>query len=426
MTNNTDFSPSWITRVAWFLLALIVVLGAGAFYLFILNRETPVPASWATAGGPRNKLIDLLNVMIQALVFAVTAGAFGALVVSRRPLHPIGWLLCAVGVLSSLSVLGGEWTVYTHYTAAVVPGRGLVAWITNWLWVPLFACVLGILAIFPDGRLQSRRWRWLLSIPFLFFVVPVWLASIVETPMSSAFLVGNPFVETHPARLYSVLFTLGVLFMPLATLMALATVLVRFRQRRGRERQQIKWLLAGVVFMAFMVTVGLTLRFGFEVVLGDYLVNAAFLGPLVGIGVAMLRHRLYDIDLIIRRTLVYSALTGLLALVYFGTVVVLQGLLPETGGERSPAVIVLSTLTIAALFNPLRRRVQIIVDRRFFRSKYDAGQMLADFAAASRNEVELETLTAELLRMVQETMQPAAVSLWLKPTKGGNEPEHSA
>ena len=418
MTNNTHFPPSWIPRLAWFLVALIVVLGAGTLYLFVLNRETPVPQSWATAGGPRDSLLDVLNVMGQALVFSVMAGTFGALVVSRRPRQPIGWLLCTVGLLSSLSILGGEWTVYTHYTAAgAIPGRGLAAWVTNWLWVPLFGSVVAMLALFPDGRLPSPRWRWLVGIPFLFFIIPVWVGAALETPMSSAFLVDNPFVEVHPARLYDALFAIGVPFMPLTTLIALAAVLVRFRQRRGRERQQIKWLLAGVVLMALLVTIGLTLAFGLGVVLGDYLVKTSFLGPLLGIGVAMLRHRLYDIDLIIRRTLTYSVLTGLLALVYLGAVVVLQGLLPDAGGERSPAVIVLSTLTIAALFNPLRRRVQVVVDRRFFRSKYDAGQMLADFAAAARDEVELETLTAELLRVVQETIQPEHVDVWLKDAR---------
>jgi asparagine N-glycosylation enzyme membrane subunit Stt3 len=202
--------------------------------------------------------------------------------------------------------------------------------------------------------------------------------------------------------------------MPLTAVTVLAGLMVRFRRRRGRERQQIKWLLAGVALMTVLILAGLGISFGLGNTLGDVMVNAALLGPLVGIGVALLRHQLYNIDVIIRRTLVYSVLTVLLALVYFGSVVLLQSLVATIEVEQSTSVIVFSTLAIAALFSPLRKRVQEVIDRRFYRRKYDAAQTLAAFAAMARDEVDLDALTAELLHVIDKTIQPSHVSLWIR------------
>lgn len=180
-------------------------------------------------------------------------------------------------------------------------------------------------------------------------------------------------------------------------------------------RQQIKWLIVGVGFMAGMITVGLGLSVGAGLTLGEQLVNNATLAPLLAIGVAISRYRLYDIDIIIRRTLVYSLLTIMLATLYFSGITILQALVNSFTGQQSTLTIVISTLLIAALFNPLRQRTQTFIDRRFYRQRYDADQALAGFAHAARSEVEISSLANELLSTVSETVQPERASLWLKP-----------
>jgi hypothetical protein len=241
---------------------------------------------------------------------------------------------------------------------------------------------------------------------------------MAETPMSSAFQIANPFNSAHPKMLYNTLFSIGTAFMPISAIVVMASAFVRFRKSQGLERQQMKWLMYGVAVMAFLTLVGLGIFFIFDSNFGGILVNVAIIGPALGIGVALLRHKLYDIDLVIRRTLQYTLLTGILALIYFGSVIFLQaGVGTVTGQTNSPIVTVLTTLGIAALFNPLRTRIQDFIDRRFYRSKYDAEQTLAQFAATARDEVDMDKLTGALLGVVEETIQPESVSLWLAPTK---------
>lgn len=200
----------------------------------------------------------------------------------------------------------------------------------------------------------------------------------------------------------------------LAVLIVLAEVLRRFRASEGRERQQMKWLFAGVFLMAISVVFGLLLAFGFNLIVGELLINLALLWPLVGIGIALVGYQLYDIDIIIRRTLQYALVTGLLLLIYFGSIVLLQRLFTATTGQESALSIVISTLIIAALFNPLRLRIQTIIDRRFFRKKYDAQRVLARFGQTARDETNIEMLTDNLIQVVQETIQPELVEIWLK------------
>jgi hypothetical protein len=324
-----------------------------------------------------------------------------------------------VGLFSVTTTFLGEWTVYGNYTApGKLPGAGVAAWITNWMWVALFGSLLWMLAIFPDGRALNRRWKMLTGTTIALFAGCLLAGAMIETPMSSAYQVPNPFVTERLATAYNILFGVGIMAMVAAILSDLGAVLARFRRARGRERQQMKWLLSGVTLMAVMALTGLSLSLALGINAGDLLVNASFLGALVGIGVAMLRHRLYDIDLIIRRTLIYSALTALLALVYFGSVVILQGIVTAVSGQPSPLTIVISTLAIAVLFSPLRSRVQEVIDRRFFRSKYDAQLMLKRFAEKAQGETELDRLGQELLAVVEKTMQPEQAWLWLRGENG--------
>jgi hypothetical protein len=321
-----------------------------------------------------------------------------------------------VGLFSVTTTFLGEWTVYGNYTApGKLPGAGVAAWITNWMWVALFGSLLWMLAIFPDGRALNRRWKMLTGTTIALFAGCLLAGAMIETPMSSAYQVPNPFVTERLATAYNILFGVGIMAMVAAILSDLGAVLARFRRARGRERQQMKWLLSGVTLMAVMALTGLSLSLALGINAGDLLVNASFLGALVGIGVAMLRHRLYDIDLIIRRTLIYGAVTALLALVYFGGVALLQSLFSAMIGEQSSLAIVISTLAIAALFTPLRNRMQRFVDRRFYRQKYDAERTVEQFSQTMRDEVDLDQMTAELTEVVDRVMQPQQISLWLQP-----------
>ena len=200
---------------------------------------------------------------------------------------------------------------------------------------------------------------------------------------------------------------------------SVVSLILRYRRAGNRTRQQIKWmLLAGLFFVPIYAAVYI-LTDPEANSFGDPVLSIVLLTPILGfavtIAIAILRYQLYDIDVIIRKTLVYAALTALLALVYFGSVVALQTIVSRTLDEQSSWTIVVSTLLIAALFVPLRNRIQAFIDRRFFRRKYDAQQALADFAANARNAVELETLSADLLHTIEVTLQPAQTNLWLRP-----------
>jgi hypothetical protein len=279
----------------------------------------------------------------------------------------------------------------------------------------LFGLVLLTLALFPTGHFLTRRWQWLIGAPLALFVAPMLIAAAIETPMTSAFKVANPFVNQINATLYELLFALAVPAMPLTLLMVLAQAIARFRRGDAIERQQLKWLAISLAAMAVLLIAGLVLVLGANDQIGAVMVNLSFTLPLLGIGIAVLRYRLYDVDLIINRSLVYGSLTLLLALLFFGGVILLQRVFETVTGQQSQLAIVISTLTIAALFNPLHTRVQATIDRRFYRKKYDAQQVLAQFAITARDETDMQALTAELARVVQETIQPEQVSVWLKP-----------
>ena len=398
----------------------MILLGLVSLLLFALNRNTVVGASWGTAGGARNDFAQWLNALVQGLVSPTIAAVLGALIVGRQPGHRIGWLLLAMSVVSGLIMFVAEYAVYSAITASgALPVTGVVAWVGNWIWVLAYSLLVFTLAVFPSGHFLSRGWMLAVGLPWLLFTLPFLLAGAIEQPMSSAFSLPNPFVAQHRPALYGGLFGIGVPMMGLMVVMVLAQMVARNRAAGSVEQRQIKWLLAGVAGMVGMVLAGIAivLTAGLSSTLGATLVNTALILPLIAIGVAVLRYRLYDIDVVIRKTLVYTILTILLALVYFGVVVVLQDLLSRLAGvEQSTLAVVVSTLVIAALFTPLRRRIQDGIDRRFYRKKYDAQQVLAQFALTARDETDLDTLTGELAQVVQETLQPEQVSIWLRKT----------
>jgi len=410
-------SQSLARRLIWLWPILVAGLGLAAFALFLVNAATPVPASWGTDAGARNTVAQWLSTLQQSVISPVIICFLGTLILHRRPGHRIGRLLVALGIVSALNIYVLEWAVYGYYTTGErLIGTAVAAWMGNWLWVFLMGLLILIVALFPNGRYPTRTGGWLLSISLCLFAVPMLAGAMVGTPLESVFQIDNPFVADHPQAFYDFVFILGTIALPAAILAALASAVIRFRRSQGRERQQMKWLLAGAALMALLTIAGMAIVFGLDNAYGGLLVNAALLGPMLGVGIALLRHQLYDIDIIIRRTLQYTLLTGLLALVYFGSVLLLQTLFDLVIGSRSPVIIVISTLIIAALFAPLRERAQTFIDRRFYRQKYDAQQILAHFTQTARDETDLDALQKELLHVVQETMQPSKASIWLKPT----------
>jgi hypothetical protein len=351
-------------------------------------------------------------------------GVTGALIISRQPRNTVGWLLMLEGSLALV------WPLDIHFNSLAQPPAQpsglfmLGLWFWGWLWLWLIFPILFIPLFFPTGRPPSARWRWLIALGLglcAFFIL--FVTFVAEfTAQGETWTVPNPIGFLPNGSFPMLPWTLLLLSF---AVLSVASLFVRYRRAKVVEREQIKWLLyaAGVFFLIYA---GGFVFSDLDGVAGDLWDVALWVGILLlpaAIAIAILRFRLYGIDVIIRKTLVYGALTGLLALVYFGSVVLLQQLLGTIAGAAvgSPLAIVVSTLVIAALFTPLRRRIQDGIDRRFYRKKYDAQQVLAQFALTARDETDLDTLTAELVRVVQETMHPEGVSVWLKKPASAQE-----
>jgi hypothetical protein len=376
--------------LAWALCALSLALTALDFLLIAMNvsLNTPVYVFWP-------KLTSL----------AVGYSVIGAIIGSRLPNHPIGWICCAIGLIAAVDHFAGEYAVYALLAQPhTLPGGKAMLWLQGWFWMLFIGLIVFLLLLFPTGRLPSRRWR-----PFAWVSVAMISGGVIWSSIISPDVGFN--APPSPVQL-SVLLLGGV---------AAASLVVGRRGARGVERQQIKWLL--YVGPLFFIAAGLHVGFYYFWLTerswglwASYLLVAVggLSGPMA-IGIAILRYRLYEIDLIINRTLVYGSLTAILVALYFVGIVVLQRVFVLLTGQKSTLAVVASTLVIAALFNPLRRRTQAFIDRRFYRRKYDARKTLQAFSAQLRDETDLEALSDDLLGVVRETMQPAHVSLWLRP-----------
>jgi hypothetical protein len=339
------------------------------------------------------------------LAFMLAFSTVGALVAAKRPGNPIGWLL--LGSVLCYAVGGAGVTV---------AGPPLIAWAGAWAWGVGVGLAVVTLLLFPDGHLPSRRWRpvlWLAVVGIVAFVVGAGFGAptIGDSDVPNPFAVQGSLGEALGALQE------GFPLVIVAALLALVSVVARFRRSRGIEREQIKWVL----YAAALVGVGLVAQLPIFIVMpagaaanaSNAVATSAFACVPVAIGIAVLRYRLYDIDILIRRTLVYGATTGAIAVAFFGGIVVLQAVLrPVTSG--SELAVAISTLVSFALFQPLRGRVQRTVDRRFYRAKYDAEHTIDVFAARLRDDVDLDSLQAELLGAVRDTLQPAHASVWIR------------
>ena len=401
-------TTSWI---AWAGCALSLALTALSFLLIalILSLNAPIYFYW-----------------LEPTTIAVGYSVIGAIIASRLPSHPIGWICCAIGVMAAVESFSSEYALYALLAPHPEPllGGKVMAWLSIWVWILMFGLIVSLLLLFPTGRLPNSRWR-----PFAWMSAALTLMAAILMAISPH-IVLDTLGPSGKGRI-SLPNPLGVeglpnLYLPVQTLVlalglvAAASVVVGRRGARGVERQQIKWLLyAGAIFFLGNVlknTVFSPLgEVSWGLWVGYLLVSIGGLGGPIAIGIAILRYRLYDIDLLINRTLVYGSLTAMLVTLYFGGIVVLQRMFVILTGQQSTLAVVASTLLIAALFTPLRRRIQSFIDRHFYRSKYDARKTLEAFSATLRDETDLEALSDDLVGVVRETMQPAHVSLWLRP-----------
>jgi hypothetical protein len=416
-------TAAWLV---WSLAALSVAMFIASAALLVLARSAPDPGNLGT-----RLTVSGLLVYVPFLAFPLV----GALIASRRPHNPIGWICLAVGLLWMFIAMTDYYGPYGLAKPGSIPFPVVIYALSNWLWVPAVGLVgTFLLLLFPDGRLPSRRWRpiaWLSGA-----MIVVLSAAILLAPGPLEGLEGsrNPFgLEGAPWVEYAAYIVLPLL--PLCFLASVLSLVLRYRRSGGEEREQIKWIAyaASVVGLLYLIAMVASAMFPSEEAWFapgsplwlDLLSVAALLSftaiPIT-VGFAILRYRLYNIDLVINRTLVYVTLTAMLALVYLGGVATTQAIFRTlTGQEQQPQLaVVISTLAIAALFNPLRRRIQSFIDRRFYRSKYDARKTLETFSAKLRDETDLDALNDDLVSVVAETMQPAHVSLWLRPDTAPN------
>jgi len=391
-------------RMPWLVLGVSVALAAASVALGI-------------SGGA--DLFIAFSIAALGVVFAGT----GALVASRAPGNWIGWIFCAMGLLFEFGILGEVYVAYGSLADGFLPGRAWVGWISQWS-NNAFAPTMIILSflLFPTGRLPSARWRPVALIATGVAVVHAASAALTPGPLQDYGIQNPAGIEAATALRMIAEVSVLILVLPLM-LLSVVSLFARLRRSSGIERQQLKWF----AYAAALLATDLLASNALAVLLGgtgnevaEFIPFLTFVITLSGIpmamGVAILKHRLYDIDIIINRTLVYGALTLSLLLVYVGCVVSLQYVLRAFTGGNSQLVIVASTLAIAALFNPLRRRIQSFIDRRFYRRKYDAVKTLEEFGAKLRDETDLESLNAEMLSVVRETMRPEHASLWLRET----------
>lgn len=361
------------------------------------------------------------------LLFPLVPVAFafvGALIVSRQPHNVIGLLMMIPGL--ALTFVTDAY-LQPFINGQILPPTSpsilflLILWYSNWNWFLLILPILFIMVLFPTGRPFKPSWIWLIytgvGIVAIFILLITFSQELAPGSGEAVWTVSNPIGFLKEDWINLIVNPLLVVF-PIWMILCAVSLFVRFHRAEAVEREQIKWLFyAGVIFILFYVPSFIGDTYNQAANLWNSLLPIGMLTIPAAIAIAILRYRLYDIDIIIRRTLQYTLLTGLLVLIYFGSVLVLQSLVESITREQSPVVIVISTLMIAALFNPLRIRIQGFIDRRFYRKKYDAEQALASFAAIARDEVDLDKLTNSLLSVVTETMQPERLGLWLRQEK---------
>jgi hypothetical protein len=398
-----------IARLAWLACGLALMLLAAGLVLLWASPDGPLPEGYSSRAEQAVSLVGLLGPPL-----------LGGLIAARRPSNSYGWLWSLYGLGWAVVGFTNAYVTYVSASGAGMPRwASSIAWVGNLAFVPLLGLTALILLLFPDGQPPSRRWGWVAWV--IEAVVVVTLAAAVLLPADEEDPVGNPLaVQGSLEAVAEAVADVGITALFLAILLSAVSLLLRFRRARGLQRQQLKWFAYGGGFLAAYIVLDMVSQPPSGLV--DALFETLTFGALyVGVGMAVLRYRLYDIDRLINRTLVYGLLTALLGGIYAGLVLVLGQLFGRIGGEPPSWVVAGATLAVAALFQPARRRIQAVVDRRFNRRKYNAARTIEAFSTRLRDEIDLDTLSAELLAVVDQTMQPTSTSLWLRPASATSE-----
>lgn len=388
-------NAAWLVWSVWGLTIVLVILRLVLQYM----------------NDPTSFLGNLFKVL--SLAFATV----GALVAARRPGNPVGWIFGVGALLLALSDFAEQYAVFALVTnPGALSGGLLMGWIRLWASTLGFYLIFTFtLLLFPGGRLLSQRWRPVMWLAVAAAGMLAVAAALQPGPFSFIPSIRNPLGIEGVSGVFPWVDGIVSTFVLAVVGLCAVSVILRFRRAHGEERQQLKWIAYAATLLLLYAIIGaligmLSPQYALALELAE---APVFVALPIAVGIAILKYRLYNIDLIIRRTLIYAALTGALALVYFGSVAVLEALFRAVTSQEQPQlVIVLSTLAIAALFAPLRRRMQNAIDRRFYRRKYDAEKTIAAFSAVLREELELDQLDTALLSVIQETFQPESLSLW--------------
>ncbi len=405
-----------VAWIAWSLCLLCVVLAVASLILALLNERTLGE-------------IFISEGIVTFAIWTVSFSVVGALISSHRPENPIGWIFLADGFCYGLLCAGDQYAIYALLTnPGALPLGAEASWLGQWIWAPgIGLSLVFLLLLFPDGHPPSHRWRPVGWLGGLFIGLVVVSSTILLWPERGPALVTG---DENPSQVVHVLVDfIATPMLFVAGVGAVISLVVRFRRARGDERQQIKWFAsAATLTLVWIIVLWESTLGGLPGVI--FALSSLLVIPSIPIatGIAILRYRLYDIDRIINRTLVYGALTAMLVAVYVGGVTATQAIFRAlTGQEQQPQLaVVVSTLVIAALFMPLRRRIQAFIDRRFYRRKYDARKTLEAYSARLREETDLEALSDDLVEVVKETMQPSHISLWLPPDPALKDKKHRA
>ena len=390
-------AASWL---AWSACAFSLALTALTVLLIVLllRSDTPIYYYW-----------------LETSMVALGYSTVGAIVASRLPKSPIGWLFCAIGLIFGVSHFSAEYAAYDLLAPSrSLPAGQAFAWLTSWVWVFGLGLIVFLDLLFPNGRLPSARWRWFARFTAI-ALLPAAILGALSPGLITSSTLRNPFgIEGLPNATMPV-----QAFMYALIVVGVSSMLARLRHAGRIERQQIKWFAYATVVVISGVILKNVVYPPVGVMwvwwVGLVLTAVGVVSSPIAMGVAIFRYRLYGIDILINRTLVYGSLTATLVALYFAVVVLLQSLFVVLIGEKSTLAVVASTLVIAALFNPLRGRIKSFIDRRFYRSKYDARKTLEAFSATLNQETDLDALSEDLVSVVRGTMQPAHVSLWLRP-----------
>jgi hypothetical protein len=412
-------------------LAVCVVLITLALVLDFMTEELPLEV-----GGFRYDP----GFAVLTGVLSLAYPAVGALIASRLPTNPIGWIFCGLGLIYVTRRFTTAYADHAFLETLALPWGEFAAWFSTWIGFAGPTLAVFLMLLFPGGRLPSGRWRIVVWVTVLGAAMSALGFAFMPSSLLTHSDVANPFAivgviygKLTTYQFFGVSRLLGMTLLSTSILAALFSVILRLHHARGDDRQQIKWFLFAAVPLTFLgsldelntIVADFTTDFMFRpvyilyswglVVLVVYVEVLALLLVPVCTYIAILRYNLYDVDVVINRTLVYGSLTVMLVALYLVGIVVLQRVFVVLTGQRSTLAVVASTLLIAALFTPLRRRIQSFIDRRFYRRKYDARKTLEAFSAQLRDETDLNALSEDLVGVVRETMQPAHVSLWLRP-----------